>query len=125
MWRRIFDHTFCGSDSYLHGLRAIEEGRADSCTWAVAQHETQGDQVFDALTIARDTVNGVLCWRIGIGAGSHALRSSGESQDLTSAAIALADRLSYLCGKHGAMVFRQPMPYEREPFRFERAPAAQ
>ena len=125
MIRRIFDHTFCGSDSYLHGLRAIEEGRADSCTWAIAQHHTDGDKVFDVVTIAQEEVNGVLCWRVGIGAGSYALRSSGESQDLTSAAVVLADRIGRLCGKHGAWVFRQPMPYEREPFRFERAPAAQ
>jgi len=123
--RRIFDHTFCGSDSYLHGLRAIEEGRADSCTWAIALHPNDGDKVFDVVTIARAEVEGVLCWRIGIGAGSYALRASGESQDLTSAAIELADRLSYQCGKHGGWAFRQPMPYEREPFRFERAPAAQ
>jgi len=119
MIRRIFDAGYCGSDSYLPGLRAIEEGRADSCTWAVAQHHTDGDEVFDVVTIAREEVDGVLCWRIGKGGGSYALRSSGESQDLTSAAIELADRLGHLCGKRGGWAFRQPMPFEREPWRFE------
>jgi len=119
--RRIFDSGFCGSDSYLVGLRAIEEGRVDTCTWVVAQHPNDGSRVFDTVTIARDEVNGVLCWRIGVGAGSYALRASSESQDTLDAAIELADRLGHLCGKTGGWVFRQPMPYEREPWRFERA----
>ena len=123
-YARIFDHTFEGDESILPALHNIAEGRADSCVWIVAQHPNDGDTVYEVIEVCREEIDGVLCWRYGRGGGGHALRTSYESQDIPAAAVTLAVLLGHRCGKRDAWLFRQPMPFEREPFMFRRKDAA-
>lgn len=117
--KRQFNREDCGSSSVFYALKDIAEGKIKTAKFFIADHPiTHVFEVYEAVTVGRAEIEGVMCWRFcgerdeAYSVGSHALCASWDDQDLALACANLSGYLHTLCAKYKSeigtpWIFRQ------------------